>query len=374
MTKAAIQELILSSIQELEQERQQFMQTLSRQKIISTLIVLGLLIGVPLVGYFYFEEELGKKDFQGMLFAFAPIYCLLAGVSIYSLIKVNKNKLQTLERTFVPKVKKQIYKKVFETWDKNMQYMPSSHLSPAVVKNSNLITMSNDYEGDDYGIGALEDGRIYEFSELKVRDKTVSTKTYLDTDANGDTIEVAYEEVTYEDIFKGLFFHWKHIGLPPTLQEPLTILPKEGTPPLPKPQKTPTTPENSQPKYYEGILDAGFSTPTPNPIPEPKKETPPLFGQLYELQSSQPNVQSLLPSNLCQFLVELKTQWKMTVSVSFKKDKAYMAVPYLHDFWLVKLDKSLLDKPRMDYLVWNFQLTFAILEGMAAATSSTYQA
>lgn len=365
MTKQAIQQLLLPSLKELEKERQQLLQNYQQQQFFSYTLVLILLGLVPLLAYLFRQKTTASMEWQSILSLPIPIYFLLVGMALYALFKANKKSFQTIEKKFVPKVKEQVYQKVFEAWDKNLHYKPTSYLGPDVVKNSNLIQLWDECKGDDYCIGALEDGRIYEFSELYLQEKIVLRDTYTTTDSTGREVQRDYKDISYKDVFKGLFFHWKHTAISAPLQQPMTILPKKNN------SSTPTlsSVQEEKPAYYDTILDANFTA-----IATSKEETIALFEQLYQVHCSQPNAQKLLPESFCQFLVLLKTQWKMNISVRIKEDKVYLAVPYIFDFWRVKMDKSLLHEPRMEYLVWNFQLTFAILEGMAAATSSTYKA
>lgn len=367
MTQKDIQQLLLSSLQPLENERQELLQTYKKHQFFTCILAVVLLGVVPSLAYFFRHKKIANMELQSILTLPAPFYFLLVGIALYSLFKATKRSLESIEKKFIPKVKEQAYKKVFETWDKNLQYQPSSYLAPDVVKNSNLIEVGDNYGGDDYCIGALEDGRIYEFSELYLREKIVVKETYTTTDSTGNEVERDYQEINYRDAFKGLFFHWKHTEVNAELQQPLSILPKE--PSSSTPPKSFNSKQEEKPPYYDTILDAEFVA-----IPESKEDTTSLFDQFYQVHCSQPHAQELLTEPFCQFLISLKTQWNMNISVRIKEDEIYLAAPFIFDFWRVKMDKSLLHEYRMDYLVWNFQFTFVILEGMAAATRSNYQA
>ncbi|MFK7795911.1 MAG: DUF3137 domain-containing protein [Aureispira sp.] len=261
----------------------------------------------------------------------------------------NKEQEHKWSKKFEAKVKQSVYQQIFKAWKSDCVYIPHEHITNEVFQKSDLYPNFTEYTGDDYCKGKLDDGRNFQFSELVVQQQYHS-----------------YEGQTeYKDIFKGLFFAIQGPHLLDGQFGDAQILPQSNQAYKKKKKKSRT---QSRAKYKDNILDADF---TASLAAKKKEEETPLFDQLYEINSqTEWTVRRRLTPEFYDQLNQIRSTLRQSISLSFKGDTVYMAVPHKFDFWIVNLKEPLNALQRVRYLAWNFKIAFELLERLEQATKA----
>lgn len=343
-----IEQTLLPPLQQLEQERKE---VLSQLQIATVQSVVGAAV-VLIIGFLIFlvTSQVSNGSF---IFVFI-ITLIITPTLLYIIHSQFQTKTKQLQQQFAGKVKIEVYQQVFKTWKENSIYMPKKKVPPALFKKSGLYDYFDNYQGDDYVQGKLEDGRTFQFSELLVRRKVNSNKQ---------------EQDNYETIFKGLFFVLEGPHVLQNLLNPTVIKPRRQDE-YHKKQQQQRKKQLSQSKtaaHKEDILDADFSAALSS-----KKETEnSLFDQLFTIVSpEQWTVRRKLSQDFYDHLTHLRAQLRQQITMSFQKEAIYIGVNHQFDFWVVNVKESLVSPQRLRYLAWNFSVAFELLERLAEGTTT----
>lgn len=343
-----IEQALEAPLQQLEKERKKVLNKLSLNIVqgIASILV-SLVIGITFLSLF---SHIGET-FGLATVIFVP---LLGGIA-YAIYKHFDSRAHLFQKQFETRVKTEVYQEVFKTWKENSIYLPQKHIARTVFKKSGLYGHHDDYQGDDYVQGKLEDGRSFQFSELLVRKRT---------NRKGENND------NFETIFKGLFFVLEGPHVLQSLLNPTVIKPRKQDDYY-KQQKQQRKRQLSQlksNKHNDGILDANFSASLSS---QKEAEEATLFDQLFTIVSpEQWTVKRKLPQKFYDHLTHLRAQLRQQITMSFQRDRLYIGVAHQFDFWVVNVKESLVSPQRLRYLAWNFALAFEILEKIAESTQA----
>lgn len=340
-----IEQALLTPLQQLEKERKEVLGQLRKANIQGGIGVVAVLIISVCMLFAFFQEGDGVTQ----LFPF--IVVIIAPIILYVTYLDLNSKHQIIQQQFEGKVKAEVYQQVFKTWKDHCSYQPQKAIPQALFKKSGLYAAYDNYQGDDYVQGKLEDGRSFQFSELLVR-KKVSNKG-----ENNDN---------YETIFKGLFFVLEGPHVLQNLLNPTVIKPRRQDDFYQQQRKKQLSKSKPAP-YEEGILDANFSASLTS-----KKETEnSLFDQLFTIiNPEQWTVRRKLSPQFYDHLTHLRAQLRQQITMSFQREAIYIGVAHQFDFWVVNIKESLVSPERLRYLAWNFSVAFEVLERLAEGTTT----
>ncbi|MGH1336181.1 MAG: DUF3137 domain-containing protein [Aureispira sp.] len=339
LSQQQIEQLLHPILQQLEVERKEVAEAVrlnSVQAMVGSILMLLFSISVAAIVF----AVNGPFIFL-LLFVIIPFI-------ITMLHRFSQEKSTRLQQIFEEKVKTEVYQQLFKTWKADCTYLPTKFIPSADFKQAQLYASFNDYQGDDYCRGKLEDGRHFHFSELLVRQRINHAKE---------------DPSSYQVIFKGLFFVLQGPHIFQTIPHPTWITPQKQAAYQHKKKKQ--QPPSKSADYKDSILDANFAASS-----AVKKEDRSLFDQLYQIKSPvQWTVRRKMSSNFQEQLNYMRVNLRQKVSLSFQGDKIYLAVPHNFDFWIVNAKESLLAPQRLSYLAWNFKIAFEILERLENATT-----
>lgn len=343
LTQHQIEQQLLPALKPLEIERAAIAERL-RVKTIQ--LIAFVTIGVVPILIILATLPTDSSHSITLLLTLGAIVISIIGAG---LVSYNKEQAHKLSKKFEAKVKQGVYQQIFKTWKSDCVYIPHEHIANADFQKSDLYPTFTEYTGDDYCKGKLDDGRNFQFSELVVRQQYNS----------GEAIE-------YKDVFKGLFFAIQGPNLLDGQFGDAQILPQFNKNHKKKKKKEART--QSRATYKENILDADF---TASLAAKNKQEETPLFDQLYEINSqTEWTVRRRLTPEFYDQLNQIRSTLRQSISLSFRGDTVYMAVPHKFDFWIVNLKEPLTAPQRVRYLAWNFKIAFELLERLDQATKA----
>lgn len=344
LTQHQLEQQLLPALQPLEIERAALSE---RFRIKRVQLIASIAISVLLILIILAVMPRGNSTLTTIPLVIGAIFIPIIGAGTLS---YNKEKEHNLTKQFEAKVKQSVYQQVFKTWKSNAVYIPQQFIAKATFKKSQLYPKFDNYTGDDYCKGKLENGRRFELSELVVHQEY---HTY-----EGGT--------EYKPIFKGLFFAIQGPHLLDGQFGDAQILPQPYEDYKKKKEARKKAKDKPSSKYKENILDADFSATL---AAKNKLSETPLFDQLYQLKSeTEWTVRRKLTPEFYDQLNQMRSTLRQSVSLSFKDDTVYMAVPHQFDFWIVNIKEPLTNPQRVRYLAWNFRIAFELLERLEQAT------
>ncbi len=342
-----IEQLLLPELERLEKERQQVAQRIQRNKVSANVssVVLALVGILVVVGFYFLELE--------EIFAAALVVAMLFWGSIPFIRKGILSESETLQQTFESRVKGEVFEHIFQAWNSSVRYQPRKFIPQQEFIQAQLYTGFNNYQGDDYCAGVLDDGRTFHFSELLVRHEREERK-------NNNTYK------TYKTIFNGLFFCLEGAHIFSAVNTPSQIVPRTQDDYLAlKAKSERKAPKRPSKKQNDGILDADFTVDKPEAAPKKLSQ----FQQLYKIKSAKKAlVEQQLTPTFEEQLTYMRTTLRQMASVSFLKDKVYLTIPHRFDFWSVNPHQPLIKYQQLSHLAWNFKITLETLERLATAT------
>lgn len=347
-TATTIEKALRARLQQLEITREGMVQQKRNQANNIALYLIGyVLLYLCLGGVLYLVYAIALG---GM---FALIGFVLFGTLLLFVVNKFHNKFNRLYEDFEMQVKQEVYQEVFKTWPTISihQYVPYKMFPESTYNQSKLYTdKSNHYRGEDYCNGKVEDGRSFQFSELMVGSVRPPKGAPLDREA-------------YWNVFRGLFFVLEGRNVLHPLHGITFIRAKNLT--LDSIQETTTY---TAPFYNSDILDANFVPPIPKEAKTTASE--PLFDKLYAIESNQEKtVRQTLPLEFYEQLNIIYKSFGQQLTISIERNRVYFAAPSAIDFWTVDATIPLTDSDAVRKIASHFELTFELLERIAAITA-----
>lgn len=354
LDQAQIEQLILSKLELLEQERMATCQVIKNHLLrVRWLVVLSV---VTVIAVCIIAALCDLLEVTGLLLFIGVI---VVGSSIVRFNRVTKRNNTKLRARFKQKVQIAIYKEIIQAWNSTAQYYSGGYVVQAHYQSAHLFNAFNRYRGDHHFMGTLADGRPFEFSELNV---WLENREY---DEGPDPIPV----------FKGLFFVLDHTLPIKDFEGSLMIKPK--TPTSKRPPRQPTKPKRRMlPPDDNNSLDVGDSSNEEQSETTPMGPERSLFEQLYEIIPDTTAARAQLSDKLCDSLVKMHTQHYQNVSLRFRNDdfinnRVYMACQHNLEFWPVELEVPMLSQARVQPVARSFAVAFKLLEMLVQNTHVT---
>ncbi len=332
LDKSEIRALLLPLLEKREYRRRSIKYLInSRVSRVVGWMLVGVIV-ILLTGSLYgINKENSYYLFVSVGIAIVWVY------AVYAFSQRNTGDQDKQQEELKQEIKKNVFQQVFRAYNQTLEYRPKEAIAEENFKTAELYKNYSQYDGEDYGVGQLEDGRFFHFSELWVQQKasTLATRT----------------------VFEGLFFIIEEAYPFGKFKERLQI---SSTGLLPKVAQKAKNKKSSPRAYNENILDADLNSLNEQEAPAN------LLEERYAISCpSLENPERYLSEEFCSILNGITVK----IDLSFYDGMVYMAFPNKIDFWDINIKNYLTDKKNVDLLVQNFHTTFDLLERLARATS-----